>query len=355
MIRFEKVNKTYDDGFEAVKSLSFEISKGELVTFIGPSGCGKTTTMKMINKLIDPTSGTIYVDGENITQANGVELRRNIGYVIQQIGLLPHMTIAENIALIPKLKGWHKDRYEKRVDELLDMVGLEPSQFRSKYPLELSGGQQQRVGVIRALAAEPPIILMDEPFSALDPISREQLQDELKEIQHRIQKTIVFVTHDIDEALKLADRIAVMKDGRIVQFDTPEALVTSPANEFIRDFIGESRLKEVTSTIIADLLEADTAIIDTGGNHSGHQMSPDSLLFASSSDDTYAGAFFEGRSIHNYPSILVDADLKTAATLFLDQKIEVLPVLNEDQLVGLLTRDRLLQHFAGLGKEGARS
>ncbi|MBO8176916.1 MAG: betaine/proline/choline family ABC transporter ATP-binding protein [Bacillus sp. (in: Bacteria)] len=249
MIKFERVVKRFEDGFEAIKGIDLHIPKGEFVALIGPSGCGKTTTMKMINKLILPTEGAIYIDGQNIAYHDEVELRRNIGYVIQQIGLLPHMTVGENIALIPKLKGWKKEKYEKRVDELLDLVGLDPSVFKHRYPLELSGGQQQRVGVVRALAAEPPIILMDEPFSALDPISREQLQDELKQIQQSIQKTIVFVTHDMDEALKLADRIAVMREGRIEQYTTPEELITQPANDFVRSFIGEHRLKEQVKTI----------------------------------------------------------------------------------------------------------
>jgi osmoprotectant transport system ATP-binding protein len=249
LIKFERVVKRFEDGFEAIKGIDLHIPKGEFVALIGPSGCGKTTTMKMINKLILPTEGAIYIDGQNIADHDEVELRRNIGYVIQQIGLLPHMTVGENIALIPKLKGWKKEKYEKRVDELLDLVGLDPRVFKHRYPLELSGGQQQRVGVVRALAAEPPIILMDEPFSALDPISREQLQDELKQIQQSIQKTIVFVTHDMDEALKLADRIAVMREGRIEQYATPEELITHPANDFVRSFIGEHRLKEQVKTI----------------------------------------------------------------------------------------------------------
>lgn len=179
LIEFKNVSKTYEDGFQALKHINLEVKSGELLVLIGPSGCGKTTTMKMINRLIDPTEGDIYIDGENIKRKNPVLLRRNIGYVIQQIGLLPHMTIEENIAIVPKLKKWPKEKYMKRVDELLDLVGLDPVVFKKRYPHELSGGQQQRVGVIRALAAEPPIILMDEPFSALDPISREQLQDEL--------------------------------------------------------------------------------------------------------------------------------------------------------------------------------
>ncbi|MFX0560002.1 ABC transporter ATP-binding protein [Tepidibacillus infernus] len=245
MIRFENVAKVYDDGFRALDNINLHIKKGELLVLIGPSGCGKTTTMKMINRLIDPSEGAIYIDNQEINTMNPVELRRNIGYVIQQIGLLPHMTIGENVALVPKLKKWDTTKYLNKVDELLTMVGLDPAIYRDRYPKELSGGQQQRVGVIRALAADPNVILMDEPFSALDPISREQLQDELIRLQEEIKKTIVFVTHDMDEALKIADRICIMREGKIVQIDTPENILRHPANEFVKSFIGEERLNEV--------------------------------------------------------------------------------------------------------------
>ncbi|MDQ0243698.1 glycine/betaine/L-proline transporter ATP-binding subunit [Bacillus fengqiuensis] len=249
MIRFENVNKLYGD-VQTLYNISFEIKKGELVALIGPSGCGKTTTLRMINRLIDPSSGNIYINGQDISGTDPVELRRNIGYVIQQVGLMPHMTIGKNIGLVPKLKGWKIEEYSKRIDELLDMVGLDPKVFRHRYPFELSGGQQQRVGVIRALAAEPPVILMDEPFSALDPISREQLQEELVRLQKEIQKTIVFVTHDIDEALKISDRIVIMNTGKIVQFDTPEAILKKPANDFVRGFIGEKRMARGASMLV---------------------------------------------------------------------------------------------------------
>jgi osmoprotectant transport system ATP-binding protein len=238
MIKFENVTKKYQDGFVALKNLNLEINKGELVTLIGPSGCGKTTTMRMINRLNEPSSGKIYIDGQDISGMDPVELRRNIGYVIQQIGLFPHMTIEQNISLVPRLKKTDPSKYSKRVDELLDLVGLDPTTFKNRFPSELSGGQQQRVGVIRALAAEPNIILMDEPFSALDPISREQLQDDIVNLQEEIQKTIVFVTHDMDEAIKIANRIVIMKDGEIVQLDTPDRILRHPANSFVKGFIG---------------------------------------------------------------------------------------------------------------------
>ncbi|MCT2535233.1 betaine/proline/choline family ABC transporter ATP-binding protein [Aquibacillus koreensis] len=248
MITFDHVTKQFEDGTIAVDDVSFSVAKGKLVTLIGPSGCGKTTTMKMINKLISLSSGSITIDGTDISEQDPVELRRNIGYVIQRIGLLPHMTIEENVALVPKLKGWKKEDYQKEVDDLLDLVGLEPSTYKKRYPLELSGGQQQRIGVIRALAGKPPIILMDEPFSALDPISREQLQDELKLLQKNIQKTIVFVTHDMDEALKISDEVIVMKDGCVQQIATPDTLIHQPSNAFVRSFIGEDRVKQAIET-----------------------------------------------------------------------------------------------------------
>jgi osmoprotectant transport system ATP-binding protein len=210
--------------------------------------------MKMINRLAEPTSGQILVDGQDIAKVNPVELRRNIGYVIQQIGLFPHMKIKDNVAIVPRLKRMSKEKYERRTDELLDMVGLNPDEYRDRYPAELSGGQQQRIGVIRALAAEPSIILMDEPFSALDPISREQLQDELIRLQEEVKKTIVFVSHDMDEALKIADRIVFMKAGEIVQVDTPDRILRHPKNDFVRSFIGESRLNEAENLKVEDVM-----------------------------------------------------------------------------------------------------
>jgi len=224
----------------AVDSVNMEISAGEIVVFVGPSGCGKTTTMRMINRLIEPTSGTITIGGEDVTGLDDVQLRRKIGYVIQQIGLIPHLSIAQNVALVPKLLKWDKKRVTERVDEMLTVVGLDPKQYRSRYPRQLSGGQQQRVGVARALAADPPIMLMDEPFGAVDPITRSRLQDEFLSLQQTLRKTIVFVTHDFDEALKIGDRIAVLREGsQIAQYDTPEAILAHPADEFVEGFIGE--------------------------------------------------------------------------------------------------------------------
>ncbi|WP_053362843.1 ABC transporter ATP-binding protein [Bacillus sp. FJAT-27251] len=241
MITFKNVSKSYEDGTTAVDSISFDINKGEFFVLIGPSGCGKTTTLKMMNRLIPISDGTILINGKRISDYNINELRWNIGYVLQQIALFPHMSIEENIAVVPEMKGWSGEKIRDRVSELLEMVGLDPATYRSRKPSELSGGEQQRVGVVRALAADPDIILMDEPFSALDPISREKLQDDIIHLQKNIQKTIVFVTHDMQEAVKLADRICIMRDGKIVQIGTPEEIMNNPASEFVYDFIGTSK------------------------------------------------------------------------------------------------------------------
>ncbi|MFD1953564.1 ABC transporter ATP-binding protein [Paenibacillus thailandensis] len=244
MIEIKNVNKIYPDGFHALKDINLTFHKGEITVLIGPSGCGKSTTMKLINRLIVPSSGTILINGEDISAIDPVKLRRNIGYVIQSIGLFPHMTIGRNVGVVPQLKKWDKNKIERRVEELMDMVGLSANQYKDRYPSELSGGQQQRIGVIRALAADPDVILMDEPFSALDPISREQLQDDIVRLQQELHKTIVFVTHDMDEALKIADRIVIMQAGTVVQSDKPERILRHPANDFVRSFIGQQRLAQ---------------------------------------------------------------------------------------------------------------
>jgi osmoprotectant transport system ATP-binding protein len=238
VISFENVSKKYDDGTFAVKNFNLHIKEGELLVLIGPSGSGKTTTLKMINRLIPLTEGYIKIKDKKISDYDIHELRWDIGYVLQQIALFPHMTIEENIAVVPEMKKWEQKEINQRIDELLHMVGLEPETYRKRLPNELSGGQQQRIGVARALAANPPIILMDEPFSALDPLSREKLQDDLIELQKNIKKTIVFVTHDMSEALKLGERICLMKNGEVVQTGTPEELLQQPANDFVREFVG---------------------------------------------------------------------------------------------------------------------
>ncbi|WP_328318898.1 ABC transporter ATP-binding protein [Streptomyces sp. NBC_00388] len=241
MIRFENVTKRYADGTTAVDNLSFEVAEGELVTLVGPSGCGKTTTMKMVNRLIEPTGGRIYVDGDDISATDPVELRRRIGYVIQQVGLFPHKTVLDNTATVPHLLGVRRATARARAAELLDLVGLDPSVYGGRYPEQLSGGQRQRVGVARALAADPPVLLMDEPFGAVDPVVRERLQNEFLALQKSVRKTVLFVTHDIEEAVRLGDRIAVYGQGTIEQFDAPAAVLGAPATPSVADFVGADR------------------------------------------------------------------------------------------------------------------
>ncbi|MEU9609387.1 betaine/proline/choline family ABC transporter ATP-binding protein [Streptomyces sp. NPDC048057] len=253
MIRFEHVTKRYPDGTTAVDDLSFEVEQGELVTLVGPSGCGKTTTMKMVNRLIEPSSGRIFLDGEDIATVDPVQLRRRIGYVIQQVGLFPHKTVLDNTATVPHLLGWSRAKARARAAELLDLVGLDPAVHGDRYPEQLSGGQRQRVGVARALAADPPVLLMDEPFGAVDPVVREHLQNEFLRLQSQVRKTVLFVTHDIEEAVRLGDRIAVYGQGRIEQFDAPAAVLGAPATPYVADFVGADRgLKRLSVTPIEE-------------------------------------------------------------------------------------------------------
>lgn len=263
-IRLEGVTKRYPgQTTPAVDGVTLEIPAGQVVMLVGPSGCGKTTTLKMINRLIEPTDGRIVLGDEDVTDIDGDQLRRRIGYVIQAGGLFPHMTVAQNIAIVPKMLGWDAQRIEERTTELLDLVSLDPDTYRDRYPKELSGGQQQRVGVARALAADPPVLLMDEPFGAVDPITRQRLQDELIRIQHELRKTIVIVTHDFDEAVKLGDWIVIFREGaQIVQYDTPERILAEPADEFVESFIGSGAgLKQLNLRRVRDveLREAVTA------------------------------------------------------------------------------------------------
>ncbi|KJR49412.1 L-proline glycine betaine ABC transport system permease protein ProV [Desulfosporosinus sp. I2] len=366
MIRFDKVSKVFSDGFQALDNLSFHIDEGELFVLIGPSGCGKTTTMKMINRLNEPSQGIIWIGNKDISKENPVELRRNIGYVIQHIGLLPHMTIGENVALVPKLKKVNPSSYQQRVDDLLSMVGLDPNVYRDRYPAELSGGQQQRVGVIRALAAEPPIILMDEPFSALDPISREQLQDELIRLQQEIKKTIVFVTHDMDEALKIADRICIMQDGKIVQLDSPDHILRHPANDFVRSFIGEDRLN--AAGILPDVEEVMIKPVTAGPSRGlaeaiklMQKQKVDSLLITGPSNK-YLGIVkawdiqqhyrdekltLKDIMVTDFATIQRNRPLSEAIDIISENNVSNLPVLSaEGELVGVITRASLVDVMA---------
>lgn len=377
MIKFEGVKKTYPNGFTAIQSLNLNIDKGELLVLIGPSGCGKTTAMRMINRLTEVTSGKILIDDEDISQLDPVQLRRDIGYVIQNIGLFPHMTIAENVALVPKLKKWDEAEYTERVRELLKMVDLDPDIYSNRYPGQLSGGQQQRIGVIRAMAANPPIILMDEPFSALDPISKEQLQDELVHLQEQLHKTIVFVTHDMDEALKIANRICIMKQGEIMQIDTPEDLLRHPANDFVRSFIGESRLSAYSHNnfpSLGDILIKPITI--SPKKHLAEALNTlrsrkvDTLLVVDESEkligiadvwtimrhyktETATVADIMNTELH---TATCDQPLEEAITMISELNLPYLPVVSDSmRLLGIITRAKLVDVMANQMIEGGDS
>jgi osmoprotectant transport system ATP-binding protein len=253
-IRLDAVSKRYPDGTTAVHELSLDVRRGELCVLVGPSGCGKTTTMRMINRLVEPTSGRVLVDGDDVAGLDPVQLRRRVGYVIQQVGLFPHQTVRGNVGIVPTLLGWDRARIRERVDALLDLVGLDPSTYGRRYPSELSGGQQQRVGVARALVADPLVLLMDEPFSGVDPVARERLQAEFLRVQRSLGTTVVLVTHDIDEAVRLGDRIAVLRDGgRLEQYADPSTLLGGPANDYVAEFVGADRAVKRLSVTRIDL------------------------------------------------------------------------------------------------------
>jgi len=263
-VELREVTKRYGDTV-AVDRLSFTVPAGRICVLVGPSGCGKTTTLRMVNRLIEPTSGEILIDGQNVLAEDPTQLRRRIGYVIQQTGLFPHQTVADNIATVPRLLGWPKERVQARVDELMKLIGLDPERMRRRYPAQLSGGERQRVGVARAMAAEPPLMLMDEPFAAVDPIVRERLQNEFLRLHRTIGMTVIFVTHDIDEAIKLGDRVAVMRTGHLVQYAPPGELLAHPADDFVAQFVGSDRgLKRLSLLTVGgvELEQIDRATLD---------------------------------------------------------------------------------------------
>lgn len=366
MIELREVTKVYKgQTVPAVDRLSLKIPEGETCVFVGPSGCGKSTTLRMINRMIEPTSGTILINNKDIRESDPDRLRMGIGYVIQQIGLLPHRTVAENIAIVPRLYGWPKEKIRKRVDELLELIGLDPETTRDKYPSQLSGGQMQRVGVARAMAVDPPIMLMDEPFGAVDPIARNYLQDEFLRLQREMRKTICFVTHDINEAIKMGDRIAIFNKGRLVQYGTPHEILTRPANEFVSDFIGYDRVvKKLGLYRVADLAgpagcvvregelpeigrlmrekESDVAFLvdahgrpcgfltteDIGGM--GDEISPQSLMQKALGR---RGAFAQREMV-----------LRDALSLMLEYDTEYLGVLNGGDLAGVITLSAIRKH-----------
>jgi osmoprotectant transport system ATP-binding protein len=364
---FEHVTKRYDSGTKgpgAVNDLSMTIPAGCICVFVGPSGCGKTTSLKMVNRLIEPTSGTICIDGRDIREEDPIELRRRIGYVIQQVGLFPHQSIGENVSVVPKLLGWDTKRRRARSDELLALVGLDPVRYRDRYPSQLSGGERQRVGVARALAVDPPVMLMDEPFGAVDPIVRERLQDELLRLQEQLARTILFVTHDIDEAIRLGDLLAVFQTGGILaQFDTPDAILGAPASDFVARFVGTdrglkrlslSRVAEleprsaVTGTVGTDAAEARTRtladpaspwllLLDAVGRPLGwvheRRIPRAGVLTADLADPTEA-VLTRRMSLRDALSVMLDADVITGVVV--DDQGRALGVLTVDQVASAL-------------------
>ena len=341
MIRLESVRKQYPAGLVAVEDLSLDVPDGEVCVLVGPSGCGKTTILRMINRLIEPSGGRILVDGDDILRVDPVELRRRIGYVIQQVGLFPHQTVATNVATVPRLLGWDRARVRARVDELLDLVGLPAGENRNRYPAELSGGQRQRVGVARALAADPPIMLMDEPFAAIDPVTRTQLQDEFLRVQQTLRKTIVFVTHDIDEAVKMGDRIAILRvGGRLAQYDPPDRLLASPANDFVADFVGHDRaLKRLRITRIdLDALHTPPTAGDVPSARAALETHDLVVVVDGDADvDRRIAVLTRGDdALAMVPGVEQDRPLQDALALMLERHSPWVAVTKEGRYLGLL-------------------
>jgi osmoprotectant transport system ATP-binding protein len=356
-IRLDHLRKQYGDGTPAVGDLSLDVAHGEICMLVGPSGCGKTTTMKMINRLVEPTSGRIFLEDEDVTGVDPVLLRRRMGYVIQHVGLFPHETIRANVATVPRLLGWDRHRVDARVTELLELVGLDPAEFAPRYPHQLSGGQQQRVGVARALAADPLVLLMDEPFSAIDPIARDRLQGEFLRLQSEVRKTIVFVTHDVEEAVRLGDRIAVLSQGgKLEQYADPATLLGAPANAFVADFVGSDRgLKRLAVTTIdpSDLEQPAVVHLDDSLAQARESMTragarwavvlhPDGDLRGWLSRDGAAGDGVVNDHTHRMRAwVPVGASLKQAFSVMLQQDAGWVAVLDGDQFRGVLTPESL--------------
>jgi osmoprotectant transport system ATP-binding protein len=356
-IRLEEISKVYADGTVGVSALDLTFAAGELTVLVGPSGCGKTTTMKMINRIIEPTTGRILLGGEDVTRVDADKLRRRIGYVIQNVGLFPHQNVRANVGTVPRLLGWDKARIRARVDELLDTVGLDPAVHGDRYPAQLSGGQRQRAGVARALAADPAVLLMDEPFSAVDPVVRERLQSEFLRLQQAVRKTIVFVTHDIEEAVRLGDRIAVMSaGGRVEQFASPAELLGKPANPFVADFVGADRgLKRLAVTGIdpvdlerppvvhvADSLAEARSALDRVGARWAVVLDDSENLHGWLSAERATGTGTVGSAGRRMEAwVPVDASLKTAFATMLQHEAGWVAVLDGDRFLGVLTPESL--------------
>ena len=362
MLSIKNLSKVYAGGKKAVDNMTIDIESGDFIAFIGTSGSGKTTALRMINRMIESTEGEITIDGKNIKELNPVELRRSIGYVIQQIGLMPHMTVKENIVLVPKLLKWSQEKKDEKAKELIRLVDL-PEEYLDRYPSELSGGQQQRIGVVRALAAEQDIILMDEPFGALDPITRDTLQDLVKKLQQQLGKTFIFVTHDMDEAIKLADKICIMTNGQVIQYDTPDNILRSPANDFVRDFIGQNRLiqdRPNIRTVKDAMIKPVTVHVDRSLNDAVNIMREKRVdtIFVVGNDEHLLGYLDiedinEGLRHHkelidtmqrDIYRVRIDSKLQDSVRKILKRNVRNVPVVDSDNktLLGLVTRANLV-------------
>lgn len=362
MLSIKNLSKVYAGGKKAVDNMTIDIESGDFIAFIGTSGSGKTTALRMINRMIESTEGEITIDGKNIKELNPVELRRSIGYVIQQIGLMPHMTVKENIVLVPKLLKWSQEKKDEKAKELIRLVDL-PEEYLDRYPSELSGGQQQRIGVVRALAAEQDIILMDEPFGALDPITRDTLQDLVKKLQQQLGKTFIFVTHDMDEAIKLADKICIMTNGQVIQYDTPDNILRSPANDFVRDFIGQNRLiqdRPNIRTVKDAMIKPVTVHVDRSLNDAVNIMREKRVdtIFVVGNDEHLLGYLDiedinEGLRHHkelidtmqrDIYRVRIDSKLQDSVRTILKRNVRNVPVVDSDNktLLGLVTRANLV-------------
>ncbi|MCG1118782.1 glycine/betaine ABC transporter ATP-binding protein [Staphylococcus sp. HMSC068G11] len=362
MLSIKNLSKVYAGGKKAVDNMTINIESGDFIAFIGTSGSGKTTALRMINRMIESTEGEITIDGKNIKELNPVELRRSIGYVIQQIGLMPHMTVKENIVLVPKLLKWSQEKKDEKAKELIRLVDL-PEEYLNRYPSELSGGQQQRIGVVRALAAEQDIILMDEPFGALDPITRDTLQDLVKKLQQQLGKTFIFVTHDMDEAIKLADKICIMTNGQVIQYDTPDNILRSPANDFVRDFIGQNRLiqdRPNIRTVKDAMIKPVTVHVDRSLNDAVNIMREKRVdtIFVVGNDEHLLGYLDiedinEGLRHHkelidtmqrDIYRVRIDSKLQDSVRTILKRNVRNVPVVDSDNktLLGLVTRANLV-------------
>ena len=362
MLSIKNLSKVYGGGKKAVDNISLEVESGEFIAFIGTSGSGKTTALRMINRMIEATEGQITINGKDVRKMNPVELRRKIGYVIQQIGLMPHMTIRENIVLVPKLLKWSQEKKEKKAKELIKLVDL-PEEFLDRYPSQLSGGQQQRIGVVRALAAEQDVILMDEPFGALDPITRDTLQDLVKELQQKLGKTFIFVTHDMDEAIKLADKICIMSEGQVIQYDTPDNILRHPANDFVRDFIGQNRLiqdRPNMRTVKDAMIKPVTVHADSTLNEAVEIMRArrvDTIFVVGNNSKLLGYLDIEdiNQGLRTHKDLIdmmqrdiyrvrIDSKLQDSVRTILKRNVRNVPVVDSDgkTLIGLVTRANLV-------------